>query len=171
MGAKMTRGVAVVLVRIRAALLVAGLAGGLGLASPSLAAEPAATEQALGAARTVVTHSLAAVDAPSPHFGFGTLNQVVATPPFPPVPPPFIVPPILPPLLPPPPPPLLPPPAPPLAACPPGCPPTQVTPQQPMMQFPEVPVIPEADSLALLVGGLAALGILAGWRARRRRDD
>lgn len=38
------------------------------------------------------------------------------------------------------------------------------------MRMPEVPVIPEADSLPLLLGGLAALGALAGWRARRRQQ-
>jgi MYXO-CTERM domain-containing protein len=32
----------------------------------------------------------------------------------------------------------------------------------------EVPVVPEADSVILLLGGLAALGVVAGWRARRR---
>ena len=38
--------------------------------------------------------------------------------------------------------------------------------------FPEVPVIPEADSLFLLVGGLVALGGVVGYRSlRRRRDD
>ncbi|MBX5493428.1 MAG: hypothetical protein IRZ14_19935, partial [Chloroflexi bacterium] len=31
----------------------------------------------------------------------------------------------------------------------------------------EVPVVPEADSLALVVGGLAALAIGAAWRRRR----
>jgi hypothetical protein len=73
--------------------------------------------------------------------------------------------PILPPpplqFIPPPPPPLLPPPPPPPAAgarAPAG--------------FPEVPVIPEADSLFLVVGGLVALGGLVGLRSlRRRRDD
>jgi hypothetical protein len=33
-----------------------------------------------------------------------------------------------------------------------------------------VPVIPEADSLVLLAGGLAAIGAVAGWR-RFRRDS
>ena len=38
--------------------------------------------------------------------------------------------------------------------------------------FPEVPVIPEADSVFLVVGGLVALGALVGLRSlRRRRDD
>ena len=35
--------------------------------------------------------------------------------------------------------------------------------------FPEVPVIPEADSLALLLGGLATLALRAGWRRRGAR--
>ena len=35
--------------------------------------------------------------------------------------------------------------------------------------FPEVPVIPEADSLLLLVGGLLTLGAVAGLAACRRR--
>ena len=33
---------------------------------------------------------------------------------------------------------------------------------------PEVPVIPEGDSLALLAAGLAALGVLGGLRRRQR---
>ena len=37
----------------------------------------------------------------------------------------------------------------------------------PRAPLPEVPVIPEADSLLLLVGGLAALGTLAGYRTWR----
>ena len=86
--------------------------------------------------------------------------QVVVIPNLPPPPLQFI---------PPPPPPLLPPPMAavccPQPACPPRCP-------QPQAVFPEVPVIPEADSLFLLVGGLAALGGLVGFRhLRRRRDD
>jgi hypothetical protein len=70
--------------------------------------------------------------------------------------------PLPPPLLPPPPPPpLLPPP-------PPGPP---MGPQQ-MAPPGGVPVIPEADSLFLVVGGLVALGGLVGLRSlRRRRDD
>jgi YVTN family beta-propeller protein len=74
---------------------------------------------------------------------------------------PALLPPPLPPLIPPlvlPPPPLLPPPpSAPMGAAPAGA------------AFPEVPVIPEADSVVLLVGGLAAVGVLAGLRARRRR--
>jgi hypothetical protein len=66
------------------------------------------------------------------------------------------------PLLPPPPPIFLPPPPSPLIPAPPSALGTG------MMQMPEVPVIPEADTLPLLLGGLAALGALAGWRARRR---
>jgi hypothetical protein len=67
--------------------------------------------------------------------------------------------PLLPPpleFIPPPPPPLLPPPPPAAFGA-------------PRAAFAEVPVIPEADSLPLLLGGLATLGALAGWRARRRR--
>ena len=39
--------------------------------------------------------------------------------------------------------------------------------------YPEVPVIPEADTVVLLIGGLAALGAVAALRGRgsRRRDD
>jgi hypothetical protein len=68
--------------------------------------------------------------------------------------------PLLPPpplVLPPPPVPLIPPPPSAAAAVPP--------------LRPEVPVIPEADSLLLLGGGLALGGILAGLRARRRRRN
>jgi hypothetical protein len=36
--------------------------------------------------------------------------------------------------------------------------------------YPEVPVIPEADTVGLLAGGLLALGAFAVLRARRRRD-
>ncbi|HLI27632.1 MAG TPA: hypothetical protein VKZ60_11200, partial [Chloroflexota bacterium] len=64
----------------------------------------------------------------------------------------------------PPPPPLLPPgaPIPPLqSAAPVGAPPS------PPARYPAVPVIPEADSLLLLVGGLAAVGAFAWWRRSR----
>jgi len=37
--------------------------------------------------------------------------------------------------------------------------------------LPEVPVIPEAESLFLLLGGLVALGGLSGLRHVGRRDD
>jgi LPXTG-motif cell wall-anchored protein len=33
-----------------------------------------------------------------------------------------------------------------------------------------VPIIPEADSLILLGGGLAAMGAVLGWRRWRRED-
>jgi hypothetical protein len=66
-------------------------------------------------------------------------------------------------LLPPPPPPLLPPPPPPLLPPPPSMGMAQAR------MMPEVPVIPEADSLVLLGLGLAAVAVL-GWRARRRED-
>jgi len=74
------------------------------------------------------------------------------------------------PLLPPPPLEFIPPPPPPLL------PPPPPAPMGGMMQpsraaFPEVPVIPEADSLFLLVGGLVALGGLVGYRKLRRNDD
>src|SRR5579883_759501 len=72
------------------------------------------------------------------------------------------------PLLPPPPPVLLPPPPSPLLPPPPPAPAGAISQRA---AFPEVPVIPEADSLPLLLSGLAALGALAGWRARRRRQD
>ncbi len=81
--------------------------------------------------------------------------------------PPIILPnlPVLPPppleFIPPPPPPLLPPP-----------PPAPTGAVAPRAAFPEVPVIPEADSLFLVIGGLVALGGLVGYRSlRRRRDD
>ena len=72
-----------------------------------------------------------------------------------------------PPLLPPPPPPplaFLPPPPPPLLPPPPPAPPSARAP------FPEVPVIPEAESLGLLAAGLAGLGVLVAALRRRRRD-
>jgi hypothetical protein len=74
------------------------------------------------------------------------------------------------PILPPPPPPLLlpPPPPPPPPLLPPPPPPVMAGARAPM---PEVPVIPEADSLLLLVGGLAALGGLAAFRVVRRRHE
>jgi hypothetical protein len=73
--------------------------------------------------------------------------------------------PILPPppleFIPPPPPPLLPPP-----------PPAPMGAMATRAAFPDVPVIPEADSLFLVVGGLVVLGGLVGYRSlRRRRDD
>jgi LPXTG-motif cell wall-anchored protein len=34
-------------------------------------------------------------------------------------------------------------------------------------RYPEVPVIPEGDSLALVLGGLTALGAVALYRRRR----
>jgi uncharacterized repeat protein (TIGR01451 family) len=76
--------------------------------------------------------------------------------PFPPLPPLLPLPP-LPNLLPPPPAPLIP------------VPPSAV--QGAVAPVPEVPVIPEADSLLLLGGGLVLGGILAALRARRRRGD
>jgi hypothetical protein len=124
-------------------MLMAGLTVS-GSASP---AQEVATDGA-----SVIQQSL--VEGPTPHFGLSqTVTSVL----------PFLAPPILPPpplgFIPPPPPPLLPPP-----------------PPAPMAQratMPEVPVIPEADSLILLVGGLAAFGGLAALRVmyRRRHDD
>ena len=40
---------------------------------------------------------------------------------------------------------------------------------RPVAAYSEVPVVPEADSVALLLGGLLSLGVVAGWRARRER--
>src|SRR5579875_2318144 len=80
-----------------------------------------------------------------------TIQCQPVPPPAPPVPP---VPPLQ--VVPPPPPPLLPPP-----------PPSPMQGRGPM----EVPVIPEADSLFLLAGGLAILGGLVVARTLRRRDD
>jgi len=82
--------------------------------------------------------------------------------------PPVILPnlPVLPPppleFIPPPPPPLLPPPPP---------APTGAAAAPVRGAFPEVPVIPEADSLFLVIGGLVALGGLVGYRRLRRRPD
>ncbi len=98
-----------------------------------------------------------ASERPSPHFGFSQ-GSVLAQ-----ITPPIIIP--LPPPLPPPPPPLLPPPLLP----PPG--PMGALAPPPRAAMPEVPVIPEADSLWLLVGGLVALGGLVGYRRRRRFHD
>jgi uncharacterized repeat protein (TIGR01451 family) len=68
----------------------------------------------------------------------------------------------------PPPPLLLPPPPPPLLPPPPGFGMGQMAP--PRAAFPEVPVIPEADSVVLLGIGLAAMAVVAGLRSRRRND-
>jgi MYXO-CTERM domain-containing protein len=76
-----------------------------------------------------------------------TAVLVIPNSPALPPPPPFL-------FLPPPPPPLLPPPpAAPIGAA--------------QAAFPEVPVVPEADGLGLLVAGLLGLGAVAGWRRRR----
>jgi hypothetical protein len=78
--------------------------------------------------------------------------------------------PLLPPLgppLPPPPPPIVLPPPPPLIV--PLGPPGEAS-GPPAPPAPETPLIPEADGRALLLGGLAALALLARpWRARRKR--
>ena len=74
---------------------------------------------------------------------------------------PRLIPPPVPQFIPPPPPPLLPPPPPaPMGLQPAGA-----------LGPPEVPVIPEADSMFLVVAGLVALGGLVGLRRMRRRDD
>jgi uncharacterized repeat protein (TIGR01451 family) len=74
------------------------------------------------------------------------------------------------PILPPPPLEFIPPPPPPLLPPPPPAPTGALA--APRAAFPEVPVIPEADSLFLVIGGLVALGGLVGYRSlRRRRDD
>jgi hypothetical protein len=72
------------------------------------------------------------------------------------------------PILPPPPLEFIPPPPPPLLPPPPPAPTGAMTTRA---AFPEVPVIPEADSLFLVIGGLIALGGLVGYRRLRRRDD
>jgi len=73
------------------------------------------------------------------------------------------------PILPPPPLEFIPPPPPPLLPPPPPAPLGAVAAARPMV---DVPIIPEADSLFLVIGGLVALGGLAGYRSlRRRRDD
>jgi hypothetical protein len=72
-----------------------------------------------------------------------------------------------PPLLPPPPLQFIPPPPPPLLPPPPPAPMGAMA--APRGAFPDVPVIPEADSLLLLVGGLLGLGGLAGYRTWRGR--
>jgi hypothetical protein len=83
----------------------------------------------------------------APAIGQATVQPAVAPAVAVVVPPPL-------PLLPPPPPPLL---APPRAPAPMAMPPVGA----------EIPVIPEADSLALLAGGLVALALGAAWRRRR----
>jgi hypothetical protein len=108
------------------------------------------------------------ITAAAPGGGLGALGVAGLLPPPALLPPPGLLPPP-PALVPPPPVPLLPPPGPgsfqPAAA--------SVGPGMaggpPVRLYAEVPVIPEADSLPLLVGGLAALGALAALRARRRR--
>jgi hypothetical protein len=93
-------------------------------------------------------------------FGTVTGNNVIN--------PPLILPNL--PILPPPPLEFIPPPPPPLLPPPPPAPTGAMA--APRAAFPEVPVIPEADSLFLVIGGLVALGGLAGYRSlRRRRDD
>jgi hypothetical protein len=73
------------------------------------------------------------------------------------------------PILPPPPLEFIPPPPPPLLPPPPPAPTGAMA--APRAAFPDVPVIPEADSLFLVIGGLVALGGLVGYRRLRRRDD
>jgi len=73
------------------------------------------------------------------------------------------------PILPPPPLEFIPPPPPPLLPPPPPAPTGAIAPARAPV---DVPIIPEADSLFLVVGGLVALGGLVGYRSlRRRRDD
>jgi hypothetical protein len=88
---------------------------------------------------------------------------VVPPPVFPPV-----APPISPPLLPPPPQQFIPPPPPPLLPPPPPAPTGALTVPS-AAAYPAVPVIPEADSFLLVVGGLVALSGLVGYRRVRRR--
>jgi hypothetical protein len=87
-------------------------------------------------------------------------NQAVILPPVANIPPPPLE------FVPqPPPPPLLPPgaPVPPLQGAAAGAP-------SPPARYPAVPVIPEADSLLLLAGGLAAVGAFAWWRRNRQAE-
>ncbi len=107
----------------------------------------------------------------------GTVTGTGVVPPIvPPIVPPVVPPPVFPPaapginppLLPPPPQQFIPPPPPPLLPPPPPAPTgAQVVPSA--AAYPAVPVIPEADSLLLVVGGLVALGGLVGYRRLRRR--
>ncbi len=71
------------------------------------------------------------------------------------------------------PPPPPPPPPPPLPLLPPPLPLAPPPPAGPEVSSPlaSVPVIPEADNLLLVIGGLAALGLIAGWRARRAAPE
>ncbi|HZT79324.1 MAG TPA: hypothetical protein VFA26_03830, partial [Gemmataceae bacterium] len=65
---------------------------------------------------------------------------------------------------------VLPPPAPPPAiVLPPPPPPVAAVPAAAAPPFPEVPIIPEAESLALMGCGLAVLGALLGMQQWRRR--
>jgi hypothetical protein len=90
-----------------------------------------------------------------------SVNALTEAPHFESVPPPPL------PLLPPPPLDFLSPPPPPLLPPPPPAPPVAAA-----AAAPGVPVIPEADSLFLVLGGLSALGGFTGLRSlRRRRDD
>jgi hypothetical protein len=61
------------------------------------------------------------------------------------------------------------PPPPPLLAPPPLLPPPAPCCPRPPARFPEVPIIPEADTLGLVGGGLALLGLLGALRLVRRR--
>ena len=115
--------------------------------TPTLTPTPAAT----------LTPTLTPTATPTP-----TLTPIPTVPPL--VPPVPLPPPNVAPLLPPPPPIFLPPPPSPLLPAPPMAAPPAV--------LPDVPVIPETDSLFLLVGGLVAIGGVVGVRSlRRRRDD
>jgi hypothetical protein len=87
---------------------------------------------------------------------------VVPPPAFPPAAPPFA-----PAILPPPPQQFIPPPPPPLLPPPPPAPTGALA--APAAAFPAVPVIPEAPSFLLVVGGLVALSGLVGYRRLRRR--
>ncbi len=100
---------------------------------------------------------------PAPVLAFRRVGVVVVTPPVVALPPPVVA-------LPPPPPPVV---SPPLLP-----PPPALAPPGPSTAYPAVPIIPEADSLLLLGGGLAALALLARLRAGRaarelrcRRED
>ena len=116
--------------------------GGSGLATLTNTASATGTGL-VSATSTAVTTSVTCLPFPPGQF-----------PPFPLLPPPPLE------FLPPPPPPLLPPP-----------PPQLFQPGPSMAGFPDVPVIPEADTVFLFLGGLVALGAVAGLRSLRRREE
>ncbi len=138
-------------------------------ACPALAAAGAAVTCNFQTAGNPLIGTTVAVCFATPGVGVGGVTCVFGqVGPATNVRPPVILPnlPVLPPppleFIPPPPPPLLPPPPP---------APTGAAAAPVRGAFPEVPVIPEADSLFLVIGGLVALGGLVGYRRLRRRPD